>query len=107
MFVGWIRPVNHGSNQSVLADFHSLTMLFSKVKAKLTLCLFQAWPMEFESLLLRKINVMCFLLPLFLTPSRIDARLCFLLADIEVVFPVTSLDMHSKKSSAQTTYSYL
>lgn len=107
LFVGWIWPVNHGNNRSVLADFHSLPLLFSKVKARLTLCLFQAWPMEFESLLLRKINLVCCLLPLFLTPSRIDVYLCFLLADVEVVFPVTSLDIHSKKSSAQTTYSNL
>lgn len=84
--------MSHESDPSVLADFHSLTVLFSKVKAKLILSPFQAWPMEFESLLLRKRKVVCCLLPLFLTPSRIDLYLCFLLADITLMTEVISSD---------------
>lgn len=84
LFLGWFWPVSHGTDLSVLADFHSLTMLFSEVKARLTLCPFHTWPMEFESHLLRKVKLL--LAPLSLTPSRIDLYLCFLLLTLRLYF---------------------
>lgn len=70
------QQTSYGSGPSMLADFHRLTLLFFKVRANLILCPFQAWLMEFESLRLQKINLVCCLLPLFLTPSKIDLVLC-------------------------------
>lgn len=72
-------------------------------KPNLLFALFRHGQWNFNSLLLRKVNLMCWLLPLFVTPSRIDLYLCVLLADMKVVFPVTSLEINGKSSSAQAT----
>ena len=66
--LGWSWPVSYGGGPSMLADFHRLTLLFFKVKAKLILCPFQAWPMELESLLLPKINLEVYLASPFPRP---------------------------------------